>query len=161
MKENLKKIIKLSIFLIVASLPFLTMTQIIGMETFLDSFEHPESYICLENNGKMFGTKTESGEYILLQRASHPDFKIKESDTVIYCNYNGEIACSQIKEKEYYMSSIKRYSPINSNKQEGEIIFENQIIGKVVKTIDENLWTALSIKLWEISIYNLNIKAFD
>jgi len=161
MKENLKKIIKLSIFLIIASLPFLTITQIIGMETFLDSFEHPESYVCLEGNGNWLGTKTKEAGYIIIQRASHPDFKIKDSDSVIYCKYNGEIACNQIKEKEYYMNSIKRYHAIDNNEPNEEIIYENQIIGKVIKTIDDNLWNTLSIKLWEISIYNLNIKALD
>ena len=161
MKEKLKKIIKLSIFLIIASLPFLTITQIIGMETFLDSFEHPESYICLEDNGKWLGTKTKEGGYIIIQRSSHPDFTIKDSDTVIYCKNNGEIACNQIKEKEYYMNSIKRYRAIDNNEPNEEIIYENQIIGKVIKTIDDNLWNTLSIKLWEISIYNLNIKAIE
>ena len=77
LKKNLKKIIKLSIFFIIISLPFLTMTHILGMNTFLDSFENPDSYICLQNDGNWLSTKTNNEEYIIIQTTTHPDFTIK------------------------------------------------------------------------------------
>lgn len=40
-----------------------------------------------------------------------------------------------------------------------EPIYENQIIGKVIGNVDNNLWNTISMKIWDISIHNLNVKA--
>jgi len=157
-KETLKTIIKPLIVLVIISLPFVTVTNILGIETFLDSFENPESYICLQDDGNWFSTKTTEQKYVIIQRSSHPEFTIEDNDEIIYCKSNGEIDCNKIKQEQYHLSSIKRYYAVENNKLTGERIFESQIIGKVVKIIDENPWNSLSIKLWEISIHNLNVK---
>ena len=135
------------------------MTQILGMNTFLDSFEHPESYICLENDDDWFGTKTDDKEYIIIQTATHPDFTIKDSDSIIYYKNTGDIKINKLKQISHQFSSIKRYQAIDTYEPDEEPIYEGQIIGKVVKTVDDNLWNTLAIKLWEVSISNLNIKA--
>lgn len=154
MKETLKKIIKVSIFFIIVGLPFLTITQIIGMNTFLDSFENPESYVCFKDNGDWLGTKTKESEYIIIQKSSHPDLLIEESDTILYYTSKGNIFCSEI-------SCIKNRGSITSYyaKNNNEPIYKSQIIGKIISVVDDNIWNTISIKIWETSIYNLNIRA--
>ena len=158
-KKEIKKTIKLFIFFIIISLPFVTITQMIGMDTFLDSFENPDQYLCFQDNGDWFGVKTEESKYIIIQKATHPDFTIEDSDSIIYFKINGDITCSKIKQTNTYISSIKRYSPVNSNEEYEENIYESQIIGKIVNRADDNIWNILSIKIWEVSIHNLNIRA--
>ena len=126
MKKTLKKIIKLSILLIIISFPFLTITQIIGMDAFLDSFEHPESYICLQDEGNLLGVKTKELEHVIIQRASHPDFKIEDKDSIIYYDSYGDITCDKITQKNYQMNSIKQYHTINNEDQNNETIYESQ-----------------------------------
>ena len=158
-KKRLKKIIKLFIFFIIISLPFVTITQMIGMNTFLDSFENPDSYICVQGYGEWIGTEESENKYVVIQRASHPDFTFDESDSVIYFTLDGELECSRMKQKDTFMNSVKSYSSTNSNEKHEENIYENQIIGKIVNTIDDNIWNSLSLSIWEISIHNLNIRA--
>jgi len=89
-KKEIKKPIKLFILFIIISLPFVTITQMIGMDTFLDSFENPDQYLCFQDNGDWFGVKTEESKYIIIQKATHPDFTIEDSDSIIYFKINGE-----------------------------------------------------------------------
>ena len=84
-KRIIKTVIKIWIFISIASLPFITVTQIIGMDAFLDSFENPDHYICLKDKNNVYGSKTKTGEYMIIQKSSHPDFNVKKSDTIIYC----------------------------------------------------------------------------
>ena len=148
---------KLCLFLTIASLPFISVTQIIGLETFLDSFENPDHYICIQNNDGFFATQSGNKEYIIIQMSSHPDFTIQKNDYIIYFTNDEEIACSQV----YHISSIgatKRYHVMDSQNV-GRYIFEKQLIGKVIKTVDDNIWNSISMTIWDISINNLNIRA--
>lgn len=158
MKGKHKKIIKILIFTLVAILPFISITNIIGMDIFLDSFENPESYICLKNSDNIIELD-DSNEYIIIQKSTHPDFKIDTSDLVIYFTFDGIILCSEISEIQG-VGSFKRYHILDQYSENKESsIFQNQIIGKVVKTFEDNPWNKLIIKMWDISIHNLNINA--
>ena len=37
--------------------------------------------------------------------------------------------------------------------------YETSVVGKVVGVIDNNIWNSLSLKTWDMSINNLNIRA--
>ena len=159
MKKNLKTIIKISIFFLIANIPFITMTQLIGMETFLDSFENPEHYYCLKSDTNLVLSTTANREYLIIQNQEHPDFNIQEGDMILYHNYQGEILHQRVKQINS-IGAIKFYNPIiNDDMYSTEVIYDNQILGKVVNIIDNNIINSLSMKMWDISIHNLNFNS--
>lgn len=156
-KNTLKLAIKFCIFLIIASIPFISTTQMLGIDTFLDSFENSNHYLCVQDKDGLYATNTNDKEYIIIQESSHPDFSAEKNDYIIYLTENNELACNQV----YHVSSIgtfKRYH-IQDTGSIGHHVLENQVIGKVIKVLDENIWNSISISIWEISINNLNIRA--
>ncbi len=157
MKKIYKNTIKLCVFLIFASLPFLTVTQLIGMDSFLDSFENSDYYIFLENDG-LIASKISDEQYIIILKSSHPDFKIEDGDTTVYWINEGEIVCNKI-EKIDSIGSLKRYQKVDMDDSLNMPIYENQIIGKVINTIDNNIWNSISLKIWEISIQKFNLNS--
>lgn len=153
----MNNVIKICIFILIVNLPFLTITQLVGMETFLDSFEHPESYQYI--NSDTLDIDEINRDYIVLQKPSHPDFSIVKGDEIFYLNDEGGLMCSPV----YYVNNervTKRYYTIDFNdKLNAEPVYEYQIIGKVVCFIDDNIWNTLSLKIWDMSVNNLNAVA--
>jgi len=160
--KNIKKIvkntIKLCVFLSVAILPFITVTQLIGFDNFIDSFENHEYYIFLQND-EILASKTGNENYIIIIKSSHPNFKIKDNDIILYWGNDGEIASNKIKKIDTY-GSIKKYRIIDNENIDTKTIFENQIIGKIINNIDNNIWNSISLKIWDISIQKLNLNSF-
>jgi hypothetical protein len=156
MKEPIKNLLQILVFISIASLPFISMTNILGIETFLDSFENPEAYICFKDRNQISGIQTNQESYIIIQISDHPSFVLEESDSILYYEMNGKIVCTKIHEIAGIGTSRKYYIEENEESFKEYPIYENQIIGKVVKVVDNNIWNELSIKLWEISINNLN-----
>lgn len=157
MKKILKSAIKLCVFLLFVSLPFISITQMVGLDTFLDSFENSDHYICIEDNDKLFGSTTNNEEYVIIQKSSHPDFKVSEEDYVVYVGNEGYLTCNKVCQITG-AGAMKRYGLEGINDKSSSI-FEGQIIGKVVDTVDNNIWNLITIKVWETSIHNLNIRA--
>jgi hypothetical protein len=158
MKKIIKNSLKFIIFITFTILPFLTVTQLIGMETFLDSFENSEYYLCLQNDG-FFASKINNENHIIIIKSSHPNFRIKNGDSIIYWNNDGDILCNKL-ERLDDVGSLKRYKSINYKDEEQLPIYENQIIGRVINTVDNNIWFSISLKIWDISIQNLNFNSF-
>jgi len=163
MKEKMKRIIKnalkLCIFISLASLPFITAIQLLSMDTFLDSFEKSEYYICLEGKNDLIQSTAKDGDYIIIQKSTHPDFKIEDNDNIIYIKDKDHLICSKIHHSNC-IGSIKRYYTTDeNNKISNDPIYEVQIVGKIVKIVDNNLWNSISMKIWDISIHELNVNA--
>ena len=147
MKEILKKIVKPSIFLVFILTPFIYTTQTIGLNIFLDSFEKPDYYLYINNNEN----------YLIIQKSSHPDFSLKKGDTILFWE-NNDITYNRINQvtgigawKIYYITNEN-----NSTKEKP--VYSRQIIGKIIKITDNNLYNEISMKIWEIAIHNLNIR---
>lgn len=156
MKKEMNKIIKIIVFIVIASFPFITVTQSIGLDTFLDSFENPDKYIYIKQGGNNIQTTFNQNQYFLIQKTSHPDFNVQESDIILYCEAEGGINYNKIHHINR-IGAIKRYHVYNEEQKYDENpIYSSQILGKVVKIIDNNIWNELSMKIWEISINNLN-----
>lgn len=153
LNKKIKESIEFLLFIIIALLPFITVTNIIGLDVFLDSFEKPQYYICVENN-HIFKSNSRQ-QYLIIQKSSYPGFFVKNNDEIIYFSDNGYILCSKVYEKNTIDADNKFYS-LNSF---SEPIYENQIIGKIVKIIDNNIWSLISLKFWDISIHNLNFNS--
>jgi hypothetical protein len=156
MNDKIKNMLQIIVFICLTALPFITVTNILGIETFLDSFENPDSYVCYKDSGNLVGLKTDSDRYILLQKTNHPDFNIEKSDIVLYCKIDGEIACEEVSSITG-IGNFRRYLTKNYLEYDEEVIYQSQIIGKVIKIIDNNIWNEMSLKIWEISINNLKI----
>lgn len=156
MKKMLKSILKMLVILLLISLPFISITQMIGLDRFVDSFENPQHYICVQNNGFFTGSKIDDEKYILIQKSSYPNFQVSKNDYVVYSGDDGSLKINKIDSIEN-KGAIKIYNFLNEGKSEH--IFENQIIGKVIGALDNNIWNALSMKIWDISVHNLNIRA--
>lgn len=157
-KKLVKNAIKFAVFILITSLPFLTATYILGVDTFLDSFEHPEYYICIQDKENALGLNTKNGEYAIIQKSSHPDFCVSESDSIIYSNNDGEVAYHKIEGIEH-IGALKRY--FTEENSLNDSICQEQIIGKVVNIIDNNIWNSISVTVWEVSIESLNIRALE
>lgn len=157
MKENIKKIIEFSIFVSIASLPFVMATNVLGIDAFLDSFENPDSYLYLKNSDSISGITTNNEKYIIIQKTNHPDFEIQEKDTILYFDFDGSLVCNKINEING-VGTFARYYTDKENDDE-KLVFNNQIVGKVIKVLDENMLTDLSLKIWDISIGSLNIES--
>ena len=155
-KKTLLRTIKFCLFILITSLPFISITQTIGVETFLDSFENSEYYLCFQDDDGIYATNSDDNMYMIIQKSNHPDFSADKEDLIIYLTNDDEIACSQV----YHVSSIgtiKRYN-IQDKESIGHYVLENQVLGKIIKTVDNNIWNSISISIWEISINNLNIE---
>jgi len=129
----------------------------IGIDTFLDSFENSEYYLCLQDEDGLYATNTNDRDYVIIQESSHPDFSAEKNDYIIYLTNDNELACNQV----YHVSRIgtnKRYHT-QDKESIGHHVFENQVLGKVIKVLDDNIWNSISISIWDISINNLNIRA--
>jgi hypothetical protein len=156
-KKVLKDIIKICVFIIIANLPFITITQLIGMETFLDSFDNVQSYQYFKGN--ILDGDDLDGKYIVLQKTSHPEFSILTGDEIFYLKDEGGLMCRKV----YSIGkqgSFNKYYTINFDGDiNEEPVYENEVIGKVVSLVDNNIWNALSLKVWDASINNLNAAA--
>ncbi|MCK5112845.1 MAG: hypothetical protein KAQ84_04820 [Thermoplasmatales archaeon] len=156
-KKVANNLLKICAFIAIVNLPFITITQLIGMNAFLDSFDFPESYQYFKSN-KLDMDNTDEN-YLVLQKASHPDFSIIKGDEILYLKDEGGLICRRV----YHVSKqeeIKKYYTLNFNEDiNGEPIYDHQIIGKIVSVVDNNVWNTLSLKVWDISINNLNAVA--
>jgi hypothetical protein len=123
-----------------------------GVNTFADSLDNPDYYICVQDKENSFGTNTKNGEFVLIQKASHPDFGLEENEEIIFIDIKGELICSKISD----ISSIRTYKMYYTTNNQ-KPVYENQIIGKVVKIIDNNIISQISVRVWEISVNNFNI----
>ena len=151
-----KKILKFCIFISISLLPLITVTNILGLDMFLDSFENPKYYLNLEN--KLLHGIDANEQILVIQKSSHPDFYVENNDEVIYFGSNGDILCSKVYEINSINAKNKFYS-VNYYSPNSRIICEKQILGKIVKIMDNNIWNLISIKFWDISIHNLNFIA--
>ena len=130
-----------------------------SIDTFLDSFENPEDYIFFKSNTELLYSTVKEGEYIIILKTSHPDFEIKENDDIIYINEEGDLAYSKIRYSTSLGSTKKYYTAKGNNKINFNPIYESQIVGKIIKIVDNNLWNSISINMWDISIHQLNVNA--
>lgn len=128
----------------------------IGIETFLDSFDNPDSYIFMKNSNDIQGLKTQDEQYIIIQKITHPDFEIEKNDEILYFNIKGEIECNKILDVQGTGFFTKYYLENEDNLE--NTLYQTQIVGKVIKNLDNNIWNELSLKLWDVSINYLNIQ---
>ena len=156
-KHLFRRTLKVAIFVLLLSLPFISITNTIGMNTFLDSFENPENYVCIKDSDNILKATSSDNSFLIIQKISHPDFDIEENDEIIYFTRTGDIICSKINEVTGIGAFTTYYVENEKQNVYTQPILESQIVGKVIKKLDDNPWNILSVTLWETSITKLNI----
>jgi len=156
-EKTIKIIFKVFTFIAIVNLPFIVMIQLIGLEEFLDSFEFSDSYNYLKIS--QYDIDNIQGEYLIFQKATHPNFSIVNGDDILYINGEERLKCKK-GYQDCNCGEITKYFPFNLDKNcNKDPLFEYQIIGKVVGIVENNVLNILSLKVWDISINNLNAAA--
>ena len=144
-KRIIKSIISICTFIAIVNMPFITITQLMGLEAFIDTFDNSESYQYFKSN--KLDLSNSNGDYVVIQKSSHKDFLIREGDEIFYLKDEGGLICRKV----YHISSqglMKKYYTINYyDKINDKPIYEDQVIGKVVGVIDDNIWNSISLKV--------------
>jgi hypothetical protein len=145
---------KICLFFIVANLPFLTMVHLIGNDMFLASFQHPEmyQYIKVQKGNNLILP----GGYILLEKPTTEEFLIHNGDTILYQTGEGAVRCEPVLSVELRQGTMVYYTTTPAQDDIKGPIYDTQILGKVTGTIEDNLWNALCLYIWDFSIKNLN-----
>jgi hypothetical protein len=159
MKQTISKtLLILGGFFILANLPFLTMSYILGVETFLDSFEHPSSFLYLKN--EQIQTLHQQGGYLVLEKPTSEDFSIEEGDMIL-CYTTTHQLQQRIVSRIRSEDGVTTYYGNTSTPEPSDApIYDSQIVGKIRGTMKETVWNSLCLCFWDVSITHLNILAF-
>ena len=159
MNRRIKKILNICLFLAIVNIPFISTINFIGFEAFLDSFEHPSSYLYFDDPEKTLNYNLSKGQYLIFQKSSHPDFIIEQKDTILYCKENGELSCQTVYSIDS-IGSIKYYTTNNDQNYYNQPVYDDQILGKIISVIDGNIINKISMSIWDVSIHNFNVNSF-
>ncbi|MBN2599489.1 MAG: hypothetical protein JXA75_03025 [Candidatus Thermoplasmatota archaeon] len=145
-------------FFILANLPFLTMSYFLGVETFLDSFEHPSSFLYLKN--EQIQTLHPQEGYLILEKPSSEDFSIEEGDMILCYTTTHRLEQHIVSRIQSEDGVTTYYASTNTPGPSDAPICDSQIVGKISGTMKETLWNNLCLSFWDVSINHLNILAF-
>jgi hypothetical protein len=153
-RRKLNEAKKICIFLMIANLPFLTVAHLMGMEVFIESFHYPDSYQCIKTYEAC--NQTIPRGYLILEMPTNQHFLIQNGDTILYRTGEGAVRCEPVQNVALRQGTAIYYTltPV-----QGDItgpIYDTQILGKVTGTIDDNIWNALCLQIWDFSTKNLN-----
>jgi hypothetical protein len=156
-KKVMKRVVKFITFIIIANLPFLTITQLLGIDTFIDSFNHPNSYQYMKNDKLRFADST--GGYLIVQKPTYQDYSIAKGDTILYRTTKDTLRYRVVDQINIQQGALTYYTyAIDEDYLDGPI-YDQQIIGIIKGRIDDNFWNVFSLQIWELSIHNLNAAA--
>jgi hypothetical protein len=153
-RRSLHEVKKICIFLMVANLPFLTVAHMMGIEVFIESFQHPDAYQCIKTY-EATNDDIPKG-YLILETPTHQHFLIQNGDIILYRTGEGAVRCEPVLNVAFYQGITIYYT---TTPAQGDItgpIYDTQILGKVTGTIDDNIWNALCLQIWDFSSKNLN-----
>lgn len=156
-KKLLLQVAKLCAFFIIANLPFLTIIQLVGIDTFIDSFHHPESYHYLKNE-RLDVPGIYTG-FIVLEKRTAQDYLIEQGDIILYYSANNKLQQQVVCQILYYKGMKMYYTTVDNQDNYDGPIYDQQIIGKIKGFFDENIWNTLCLLLWDFSIDTLNVVA--
>jgi len=159
MKQTIPKtLLVLGGFFILANIPFLTMSYILGMETFLDSFEHPSSFLYLKN--EQIHPLQPQTRYLILEKPSSDDFSIEEGDMILCYTTTHQLQQHIVSEIGCEDGGKTYYASTSATEPSDARIYESQIVGKITGEMKETLWNSLCLSFWDVSINHLNILTF-
>lgn len=149
---------KFSVFFIIVNLPFLTVTYLFGVETFIDSFKYPNSFQFIKTDN--IPHLDMNAGFILYEKANHEGYMIQERDIILYHTAQDILQQSMVY-RIVSENGVNRYYVIASDNDDlNTIVNEHQIIGKIKGRFDDTIWTIFCMYIWDLSVDNLNAISF-
>ena len=99
-----------------------------------------------------------SAGFIILEKPPLQEYAIKEGDSILCHTIKNTLQqrfVYQIKTEE----GIKTYYTTSNTGALDGLIYEHQIVGKIIGTSDDNIWYAVCLQVWDLSIDKLNALA--
>jgi len=155
-KKVIYRIAKIVLFFICANLPFLTVTNLLGIDTFIDSFHHPSSYLYIKNDN--IQSIDGKSSYLILEKPCYQGYKIEEGDTILYHTHDS-IQQSLVSRILVEQGLKTYYITMGDEDDTKGPIYEQQIIGRITGRLDDNLWNIICLQIWDLCIDNLNTVA--
>jgi hypothetical protein len=128
--------------LIICSLPFLTLTTILGIDTLVDSYRNPHNYHYTTN------TDTQGTAHFLITQTIPQTSNLHAGDTILYTDRNGiqtgTILALDNPDHLIYTTGLS--TPIHPH----------EIIGKVTASLTQDPWSQLTLQLWDLTTQTLN-----
>jgi hypothetical protein len=153
-RKTLLRIIKICVFFLIANLPFLTLINLFGIDTFIDTFRHPTAYQTIKTD--TIPQFTTQSEYILLKKPHHQNYSIEINDILLYYTTQETFVKERVSSIVSTNGINRYYTVARNNPSSNGPIFEDQILGIIQAEYDSNLWNNLCIQLWDLSTENLN-----
>ncbi|MBE3137594.1 MAG: hypothetical protein IMZ43_09440, partial [Thermoplasmata archaeon] len=99
------------------------------------------------------------GGYLILEKTTDQDYSIAKGDTILYRTTKDTLRYRVVDQINIQQGALTYYTAaINEDDLDGPI-YDQQIIGKIKGRIDDNIWNAFSLQIWELCIHNLNAAA--
>lgn len=125
--ENKKTILQVAMIFFVVNLLFLSAVSSVGLQVFIDTFEQSENYVFVKNH-----SIDSEEELLIVMNSNHPDFSKEQNATLL------RIKASQ---SGPYDTSYSSHSDI----------------GKVVGSMNDDVFSKIIFSLWEASTETLNV----
>ena len=155
MKEQTKKtLLEFTVFAIILNIPFIAISVTIGIDTFIDSFQHPDDYQFLQY---LKTDTTQEDSHVVIQKATHPDFDITNGDEIVYFEDSTGFQYGTIDLVSTELQNTIYYIITDKENFEYQPVFEQQVVGKVITSVRSNIWNTISIELWDTAITRLNL----
>jgi len=151
---------KLCVFFLLANLPFLTITHLVGIDTFMDSFKHPDSYDYIKND--ILSNRNGTIEYLIIEKPTEQEFSVDKGDQILFHGRKTNLQQRTISQIQSVDGIITYYTTTSDQSNHEEPIYADQIIGKIIGNTQDNLWNTVCLQLWELSIHQFNtLKLFS
>jgi hypothetical protein len=130
------------------------MSATIGIDTFLDSFQNPEKYQFLQhlNTDQIKDRDT----HVIIQKSSHPDFHVTYGDAIVYFEESYGFQYGKIDLVSTELQNTIYYIISETEEIQHQPVFEHQVVGKVISSVDTSFWNTLSLDLWMTVITRIN-----
>jgi hypothetical protein len=144
-------------FFIIANLPFLTITNILGIDTFIDSFHHPTNYLLIKNNKILNNGKNQA--YLIVEKTTDNSANIQEGDVILYHSSKDIVQQGQVCQLAFEKGIMTYYTLTNTDRIIQGPLYNYQILGKITGSTDDTVWNVFCLQIWDLSINNLNAVA--
>jgi hypothetical protein len=157
-KKLLQLLLKICGFILLANLPFLTITHLIGTDTFIESFKNPHHFYYIKNEN--IPNIDPTIRYIILEKPHNQASDIKAGDSILCQTVKNTLQQRTVSQIRTEQGTTTFYT-ISSTETTNTPIHASQIAGKIIGTSENNIWYLLSLQIWDVAITKLNILALQ
>ncbi len=126
--DQRKSILQGFVLFCIINICFLSAVSSVGLQVFIDTFEHHDSYVFVEND-----CLDSQGKLLIVMSQNHPEFSAEENTTLL------------------------RIKATNQQLKQNSVSTQNSGLGKVVGSMDDDVLSQIVFWLWETSTDTLNV----